>query len=234
VDPQTRAQRTLYTSTNSLSSDPAWLPDQTSFVYASNSPGNWSLVRALTAAPNAAVRVIAAGDIAPMASSPTISPDGTQVAFTVVVRDTAKLSVINLDGSRFTQLGDGDRPAWSPDGKLLAFSRQVGENSQIFTVNPATGTELTQVTSGAFDHRAPAWSPDSRRVVFSTDRGAKPGSIALNLYAINKDGTGLTQLTTGDALNISPEWGKDNWIYFAAYQGDNFDIWRMKLAAEGK
>jgi Tol biopolymer transport system component len=52
VDPNTRAQRTLFTSTNSYSEEPAWLPDQSSYVYSSNSPGQWSLVRALTEPPS--------------------------------------------------------------------------------------------------------------------------------------------------------------------------------------
>lgn len=237
VDPNTRAQRTLYTSTNSLSCNPAWLPDGSSYVYASNSPGAWSLVRALTSAPNAAVTVIASGEIAPQATWPALSPDGSRVAFSAVFSGQEKVAVIGIDGSRLTILGEGTTPAWSPDGKMLAFVRVVGAHSHLFLVEPGTGTGLTQLTSGDFDHEMPSWSPDGRLIVFTTSRGwekhggGSPKRIR-NLYVITRDGTGLTQLTDGNTYTTSPHWGRDNWIYFASNQSGNLDIWRLKPAGE--
>jgi Tol biopolymer transport system component len=233
VNPSTRAQRTLFTSTNGLAAHPAWLPDQSSYVYASTSPGDWSLVRALTAAPNAAVNVIATGEIAPSASWPTVSPDGKRVAFSADVRGTTTIAVVGLDGSRFTLLGEGQSPAWSPGGEALAFARRVGAYLQLFTVDPTTGTGLVQLTSGDFDHNSPAWSPDGKYLVFSSNAGwnkftdGSPKRIS-NLYIINRDGTGLTQATEGNSLNADPNWGRDGWIYFASNQSGNMDIWRVR------
>jgi TolB protein len=237
VDPNTRAQRTLFTSSNSFSEEPAWLPDQSSYVYSSNSPGQWSLVRALTASPNAAVSVIASGEIAPGASWPSVSPDGQRIAFATVVRGTSTLAVIGVDGSRFTLLGDGYKPSWSPDGSALVFERTVAGMGQLFLVNPETGTNLVQLTSGEVNHSYPSWSPDGKYIVFSTDRGWNRYPDASwkrikNLYIINRDGTGLTQLTDGNTLALFPHWGRDNWIYFASDQSGNFDIWRIKPAGK--
>jgi TolB protein len=230
VNPNTRAQRTLYTSTNSLADHPAWLPDGSSYVYASNSPGQWSLVRALTSSPNAAVNVIASGEIAPDASWPTVSPDGKRIAFSMSVRGTPQIAVIGTDGSRLTLLGEGASPSWSPDGTRLAFSRVVNRNTHLFFVNPDTGTGLVQLTSGNWDNSTPSFSPDGRYIVFSTNRGA-PSEFSKrvrNLYIIDIAGTNLTQLTDGDTLATEPCWGKDNWIYFASNQSGNFDIWRLR------
>jgi TolB protein len=230
VNPNTRAQRTLYTSANSLADHPAWLPDGSSYVYASNSPGQWSLVRALTSSPNAAVNVIASGEIAPDASWPTVSPDGKRIAFSMSVRGTAQIAVIGTDGSRLTLLGEGATPSWSPDGTRLAFSRVVNENTHLFFVNPDTGTGLVQLTSGNWDNTTPSFSPDGKHIVFSTNRGAPSeySKRVRNLYIINVEGTNLTQLTDGDTLASEPCWGKDNWIYFASNQSGNFDIWRLQ------
>lgn len=235
IDPNTRGQRTLFTSANSLSSEPVWLPDQSSYVYSSNSPGAWSLVRALTASPNAAVNVIASGEIAPEASWPTVSPDGKRVAFVTNLRGTATIAVVGLDGSRFTLLGEGMDPAWSPDGTTIVFRRTVNGFNHLFLVNAETGTGLVQVTSGDFNHVAPSWSPDGRYIVFSTDRTANKTADSpkiRNLYIIETDGTGLTQLTDGDALTTVPFWGRDGWVYFASNQSGNFDIWRLMPAGE--
>jgi hypothetical protein len=100
-------------------------------------------------------------------------------------------------------------------------------------VNPDTGTDLVQLTSGEYDHAWPSWSPDAQYLVFSTDRGwDKKGPKRYNLFIISRDGTSLTQLTSGDAYNVEPNWGRDNWIYFASDQAGNSDIWRLKGAGQ--
>jgi len=237
VEPNTRAQRTLFTSTSSSSDRPAWIPDQSSYVYSSNSPGAWSLVRALTAAPNAAINVIASGEIAPGASWPALSPDGRRVAFVTSVRGVPTVAIIGIDGSQLTLLGDGWSPAWSPDGTTLAFVRAVGSHLQLFLLNPRTGTDLVQLTAGDWDHYEPSFSPDAQYVVFSTNRGwnrfpeGSPKRIK-NLYILKRDGTGLTQLTDGNSLSAEPNWGADGWVYFSADQAGDFDIWRLRPEGE--
>jgi TolB protein len=235
INPNTRAQRTLYTADTSRSFGPTWFPDGSSYVYASDSPGNQSLVRALTAAPNAAISVIASGEVAPYASGPSMSPDGKRVAFNMVVRDTWNVAVIDTDGSHLTILGEGADPAWSPDGSALAFRRTVGGHNQLFLIDPSSGTDLVQLTSGEFDNHSPAWSPDGQYIAFSTTRGWRKDageSKRMNLFILKRDGTDLTQLTAGDTFSVDPSWGADNWIYFASDQAGNFDIWRLKPAGK--
>jgi Tol biopolymer transport system component len=235
VDPNTRAQRTLYTSDKSQSLDPAWLLDGSSYIFVSDSPGSLSLVRALTDTPNAAISVVASGEIAPFPSSPTLAPDGKRIAFQTRSRGSDKIAIIGSDGSRLTFIGEGDSPAWSPDGKRVVFGRTVSGKHHLFAVNPETGTDLVQLTSGDYDHSDPAWSPDGSAIIFSTNRGdmeapSRVVSKGRNLYVINADGTGLTQLTAGSARAITPFWAKDNWIYFASDQEGDFDIWRLRPA----
>jgi len=231
INPNTRAQRTLYTADTNKSDHPAWLPDGSSYVYASDSPGAWSLVRALTASPNAAVGVIAAGEIAPDVSVPSVSPDGKRVVFATRLRGTWTIAVIHVDGSHLTLLGEGTWPSWSPDSQRVAFSRTVGDHDQLFLVNPDTGSDLVQLTSGEWDNNTPAWSPDAQYIVFSSTRGWKKDageSKRTNLFVLNRDGTCLTQLTAGSSFTREPNWGRDGWMYFSSDQAGNFDIWRLK------
>lgn len=234
VNPNTRAQRTLYTVDTNESDNPAWFPDQSSYVYASDAPGSWSLVRALTSTPNAAIAVLASGEVAPSVSTPSVSPDGSRIAFSMMVRDTRTIAVINADGSHLTLLGGGSEPCWNPDGSTIVFARTVGDRTQLFLVNPNSGTDVVQLTSGDFDNVWPAWSPDGQYVVFTSDRGWKRDTELkrTNLYVIRRDGTDLTQLTQGDSIVTSPNWGRDNWVYFASDQAGNFDIWRLRLAGK--
>ena len=234
VDPDTGARRTLYTATSTMAGAPSWLPDGSVFVYPSNAPGQWSVVRALSNSPNAAVSVITSGD---GAARPSVSPDGTHVAFSTTIRGTWNVAVSGIDGSQLTLLGEGDNPAWSPDGSRIAFTRNVNGHDHIFLADAKTGTNLVQITSGDVDDDLAAWSPDGKVIVFASNRGwntRKGGGedTTANLFVLNPDGTGLTQLTDGDGFSLDPAWGFDGWIYFSSNQAGNFDLWRLKPAGE--
>jgi Tol biopolymer transport system component len=63
-------------------------------------------------------------------------------------------------------------PAWSPDGRQLAFTGDAGPVRKIF-VQRADSGEATQLTDGPFDDLQPAWSPDGRTIAFV--RAQRPG-----------------------------------------------------------
>jgi len=100
-----------------------------------------------------------------------------------------------------------EEPAWSPDGKRVAFVRTIAPLSSvgppaivgIFLMN-ADGTHVKQVTqrkpkSGTEDH-APSWSPDGRRIVFMrVNNTAKPPGASV-IYVVNADGTHGSVLRT--------------------------------------
>jgi TolB protein len=242
VDPATGGRRTIFTSTNNLSTEAAWLPDGSGFVYTTNSTGSFSLVRALSSTPNAAVTVILSGEVAPDISTPHVSPNGRRVAFSTRMRGTWQIGTANIDGSNFTLIGEGYNPKFSPDNRRIVFQRSVGNYIQLFSVDAETGTDLIQITSGDYDNITPDWSPDARYVVFASNRGGRKGGITLganapargawNLYALRPDGTGLVQLTDGDARAIHPHWAHDGHIYFSSNQAGRFDIWRLRPAGE--
>lgn len=116
---------------------------------------------------------------------PALSPDGGALAYvtsqaTVVPGFgsslTQQLWVASLREGRPQQLLVGSvgetRPAWSPDGKRIAFSSARGGSADIWTVKP-DGQELARLTETPAAETSPAWSPDGREIVYvSTDAGA--------------------------------------------------------------
>lgn len=235
VDPSTRGQRTIYTSAARFANNPAWMPDGASYLYVTNNTGPYTLVRALTSAPNAAIAFIIGSDLAPQPSHPSASPDGSKVAFTTTSADGAQsVCTVGVDGSRFTILGEGRSPAYAPEGSSVAFVRKVSGFDQIYLVDADRGTSVVQLTSEKADSDMPTWSPDGQYIAFASNRGfaelgKKPDEV-MHLFVMKRDGTGLVQLTSGQSLSGAPAWSSDGWLYFSSNQSGNYDIWRIKLA----
>jgi TolB protein len=74
------------------------------------------------------------------------SPDASKIAFNYARGDSGLpwLGIINLDGTGMLPLGDGDHPAFSPDGKQIVFNVRHG---WIFRMN-ADGSEQVRLSAG--------------------------------------------------------------------------------------
>jgi Tol biopolymer transport system component len=92
--------------------------------------------------------------------------------------------------------------AWSPDGMRIAFELEdVNGVGHIFAISNLGGGVLVPLTNHAtFSDRSPTWSPDGTKIFFQSNR-----SGTMQIWSMNADGSGLTQLTfTG--TNFSPSW----------------------------
>jgi dipeptidyl aminopeptidase/acylaminoacyl peptidase len=107
-----------------------------------------------------------------------LSPDGRQAVFTLITDDLGRAKrsghvwLMDSDGSNLRQFTFGDdnerSPIFSPDGKWIAFVREVANDDQLFVMPLGGGGErqVTHVSTGVDD---PIWSPDGKSIAFSSD-----------------------------------------------------------------
>jgi dipeptidyl aminopeptidase/acylaminoacyl peptidase len=162
-------------------------------------------------------------------------------------RRRTHLYTLGLATKNLVQVTSGDyddsEPAWSPDGKLLAFSsnRSVPDpdrtyNSDIWVVsadNTDKGTHLTQVTTNPGEDRSPAWSPDGKWITYVTQLEPKLFEYATHHLAIAPASGGEAKVLTVvfdrsvSAPRFSPD-GKS--IYFIADDDGTQNLCRISLA----
>ena len=100
-------------------------------------------------------------------------------------------------------------PAFSPDGKTLAFSRATEEGTDVYTVNVKDGCCLQRLTVGRFyDNLSPTYSPDGQRIAFVSTRSGLP-----QVYVMAADGTDPQLFAPFDygatGSSNAPEWSPD-------------------------
>lgn len=128
--------------------------------------------------------------------APVFSPDGAKVAFCSKRSGAMEIWTCDRDGSNLVPLTDRlgrnqASPAWSPNGRWIAFDSQAQDgHSAIWTVEASGGTPR-RITPAGFDALVPSWSRDGRWIYF-----ARQGSVRMDLWRIPSAGGESVPITT--------------------------------------
>ena len=121
---------------------------------------------------------------------PSFAPDGKRFALTIQKLDGRHVQI--LSGGRLRELARGRAPAWSPDGRWIAFLSGQKVGSAIFLVHPdGTGLHAIGPRHVALGASPPAWSPDGRTLIYTRQTKGRTA-----LWTIRADGTGMRPFVT--------------------------------------
>jgi len=134
--------------------------------------------------------------------------DGERIKGPVEDRTIKEIYISDYDGANQRRITVNRSlnivPAWSPDGKAIAYtSYRRGNRPDIFVSyiyegrppeTPAKGTDYIH-------NFLPAWSPDGTRIAFMSNRDGNP-----EIYVMNSDGSNLRRLTNHPGNDASPTW----------------------------
>ncbi len=224
---------------------PSWSPDGRRIAFVSDRGGDYEIYvmnadgSGLTRLPASSTKSLSWLSFV-VEWPPAWSPDGSRIAF-VSDRDwNREIYAINTDGTGLARLTDNVVydwvPNWSPDGNRIAFVSCIEVPCHIYVMN-ADGSDLTRLTDTSaeitdiyfYAEWPPSWSPDGSRIAF-----VSRGEGNLDVYVMNADGSGLTQLTDDRAIDWSPTWSPDgSRIAFASEHDENFDIFVMNADGSG-
>lgn len=224
---------------------PAWSPDGSGLLYVRTRDAEVKL------APNDVFGPFVGGDVWRVdlatrhrkllfedAYNPSYSPDGARIAFDASRGGPRRIWTTDALGHNPEQMTTDESeavshiaPAWSPDGRKIAFQNVEKTKHDIRVVDLASRA-VTWVTDDLVPDLDPVWSHSGDEILFSSPRGG-----GLNLWRASPGPDGAPaappqQITTGAGQDVHVAVSPDGGRLAFAILNQNADLWRLPVSPE--
>ncbi len=161
---------------------------------------------------------------------PSLSPDGKSLVYVSRAAGNDDIYLKRIGSRKPANLTEGDeaqdtQPAFSSDGKRIAFRRTDSDGGGIFVMTE-TGESVKQLTKFGYN---PAWSPDGKEIACAENsvESANRGLIPSRMWIVNSATGESRELRVSDA--VQPNWSPDGQriAYWGVHNGAQRDIWTV-------
>lgn len=148
-------------------------------------------------------------------------------------RQSHQLQVADADGYNPQTVASSREPlmspAWSPDGKRIAYVSFEKHSAAVYVQTLATG-QRERVSEFPGINGAPAWSPDGSRLALTLSKDGNP-----DIYVLTLGSGGLTKLTNSTAIDTEPAWSPDgHTIVFTSDHGGKPQLYMVSSHGGGE
>jgi len=166
---------------------------------------------------------------------PSVSPDGSKVAFVSFVKGNPGIFVFSVDPVRdlrfYNQAASvNGQPSFTPDGKQVVFQSSAHGCCGIYIAS-LDGSGFRPITSSRFIDAEPKVNPKTgAEIAFSSGRSGPE-----QIYRMTMDGGDITRLTDGTGEASNPSWNPDGqhlaFAWTRGYAAGKFNIFFMDVAS---
>jgi len=169
-----------------------------------------------------------------LSAFPTVSPDGSRVAFTTWARGTPRIMMIDSMSGRALPFYNQEasmnaNASFTPDGKQIYYASTAGGLAQIFVAD-VNGQGFRRVSHRDAVEAEPKVNPKNPAVLlFASGPGHE------QIYQMTADGVGVSRVTNGEGEASNPAWNPDGqhfaFSWTSGYAKGDFNIFIMDIGS---
>jgi Tol biopolymer transport system component len=158
---------------------------------------------------------------------PSIAPDGSGLVFSHPANNGQQVQALNNQGQdrqTLTRSGFNSWPAFSPDGRRIAFGSSNAGKYDIHVMD-ADGSNVQRLTEGPGLNMRPSWSPDGRHIAFTSNRDGH-----YQIYIMRADGSDRRRLSNHLERDDFAAWHPDGKrLVIVSERSGKFDLYLVEV-----